>query len=359
MQLLLVYVAMAMAMTTGPAANVHQLKDDLPWSSKEDAMELVPMPKRTPASINPVLLSSACSGSSKELTCLFKQEDEGRPPSMVPSREFINSIMKGGSSSDEDDVEEGIDQQPVLPAAAPPLLKGVTMAGDTALHAVASHGDDEEFFKCADIIYERAKHLLFAKNNKGDTPLHCAVRAGKSRMVSHLIALATSEDDHRKHKLLRDVNGLQETALHDAVRIGDEKMVEKLMELDPELANYPKDQGVSPLYLAILLYKHRIAQTLHRQSNGNLSYSGPNGQNALHIAILRPPGTYEMHLLYVIHIYVLAYQFPMHSLVGAYMSSGLINYCGSLLILFLLWFRNYMIAHKISIYYLGSLCMAV
>lgn len=109
---------------------------------------------------------------------------------------------------------------------------------------------------------------------------------------SLISGLATSEDDdqetdHRKHKLLREVNGLQETALHDAVRVRDEKMVEKLMELDPELSNYPKDQGVSPLYLSILLHEDRIAQTLHRQSNGNLSYSGLNGQNALHIAIHR------------------------------------------------------------------------
>lgn len=105
---------------------------------------------------------------------------------MIPSREFIVSILKG-SSSNEDTVEEGI-EQPVLPAAAPPpLLEGVTIVGDTALHVVASHGDDdEEFFKCADIIYRRAKDLLFARNNKGDMLLHCAVRAGKSRMVSHL-----------------------------------------------------------------------------------------------------------------------------------------------------------------------------
>ncbi|KQJ92668.1 protein ACCELERATED CELL DEATH 6 isoform X1 [Brachypodium distachyon] len=219
---------------------------------------------------------------------------------MIPSRKFIDSIVKEGSSSNEDIVEEeGIDQH-VLPAAAP-LLEGVTIAGDTALHVVASHGDDEQFFKCADIIYNRAKHLLFAKNNKGDTPLHCAVRAGKSRMVSHLIGLATSEDDgqdtdHRKHKLLREVNGLQETALHDAVHIGDEKMVKKLMELDPELANYPKDHGVSPLYLAIFLCMYRITETLHRQSNGNLSYSGPNGQNVLHIAVLRLTGMTKLVL---------------------------------------------------------------
>ncbi|KAM0893249.1 hypothetical protein ACQ4PT_025233 [Festuca glaucescens] len=244
-------------------------------------------PEPTPAIINPMLLSSACSGSWKGLSFLLRREDAGRPPIMMPTREFMDSLVAGSNTND--DVEEGIDQH-ALPVAAP-LLEGVTTVGDTALHVLASHGDGTEFLQCANTIYGRAKHLLFALNNKGDTPLHCAARARKSRMVSHLIHLATSEDgedtDHRKHELLRKENKRQETALHDAVRIGDEGMVKKLMQADPELANYPKDQGISPLYLAILLHAYSIAGTLHSKSNGNLSYSGPNGQNALHIAILR------------------------------------------------------------------------
>jgi hypothetical protein len=64
-----------------------------------------------------------------------------------------------------------------------------------------------------------------------------------------------------------------------------------LMEADPELASFPQD-GTSPLYLAILLENKIIAKTLYEKSKGILSYSGPNGQNALHAAVLRGEGRY-------------------------------------------------------------------
>jgi hypothetical protein len=78
--------------------------------------------------------------------------------------------------------------------------------------------------------------------------------------------------------------------LHDAVRIGNNNIVKTLLEADPMLANYP-EEGTSPLYLAISLENNEIARTLHDMSNGNLSYLGPNGQNALHIASFRGRGT--------------------------------------------------------------------
>ncbi|KAM3399674.1 hypothetical protein ACQJBY_004848 [Aegilops geniculata] len=199
-----------------------------------------------------------------------------------------------------DDIQEGIDQpaliedvivQHDLPGAW--LLKGVTAEGDTALHVVASHGDSTEFYKCARIINERDQGLLFAMNRKGDTPMHCAARAGKSQVLSCLIVLAGSCD--RLQELLRKENGLKETALHDAVRIGRKDIVGSLMEADPELANYPKE-GNSPLYLAILVRRGAIAGTLYDMSNGNLSYSGPNGQNALHAATLKGRGLTELVL---------------------------------------------------------------
>ena len=70
------------------------------------------------------------------------------------------------------------------------------------------------------------------------------------------------------------------------------------MKEDPELASLPK-AGTSPLYLAILLENRIIAKTLYKLSRGksgsndeNLSYSGPDGQNALHAAVLRGKGTH-------------------------------------------------------------------
>ncbi|KAI5021180.1 hypothetical protein ZWY2020_055025 [Hordeum vulgare] len=243
----------------------------------------------TPPSINPLLLVSACFGSLGAMSLLFSREDSNVAPMVMPTQAFLDLLNTSNTRTKSrmtvkqasQDIEDGIDQ-PALPDAAQ-LVKGVTIDGDTALHVVASHGDNTEFLMCASIINERDQDLLLAVNKKGDTPLHCAARAGKSKMVSCLVELAGNRN--MLHQLLRKGNVLKETALHEAVRIGENDMVELLLAADPELANYPKE-GASPLYVAILLGKYVIARTLHDKSKGNISYSGPNGQNALHVAIL-------------------------------------------------------------------------
>jgi ankyrin repeat protein len=208
-------------------------------------------------------------------------------------------------------------------SAALSLLKAVTMEGDSALHLLAgngANGDGENVQSCARFIHVQDKDLLYEKNNRGDTPLHCAVRAGKSQLVSCLTDLA--KEDGKVQDLLRMLNNNDETALHEAVRRGDKVVVEELMRADPELASFPTN-GVSPLYLAIQLIddttilqkedkadkslrkeknndlsrkneEKSMAQTLHDESkDGFLSYLGSNGQNALHAAGLRGPGTHE------------------------------------------------------------------
>ncbi|KAG0543266.1 hypothetical protein BDA96_02G175300 [Sorghum bicolor] len=181
------------------------------------------------------------------------------------------------------DVEQGI-----VDAVPRRHLKGVTMEGDTALHLVAANGDDSSFQKCAVVIHGKDKDLLCRQNNKGDTPLHCAARtAGRSEMVSHLIVLATV--DNIVEQLLRQENNSNETVLHMAVRTGDHQLVKHLLAKDPKLACFP-EKGTSPLYLAILLDQGSIAKMLYDESENNvLSYAGPNGQNALHAAVLRGP----------------------------------------------------------------------
>lgn len=200
------------------------------------------------------------------------------------------------------------------------LLESVTTEGDTALHLVATNGsggDCEEFERCAEFLQDKSllykkdnggdTILLYKKNNKGDTPLHCAVRAGRSQLVSSLIGLA--KVDGKVQSLLRMENNKNDTVLHEAVRMGDKKMVKYLLRADPELASFPTN-GISPLYLAIQLIDDRailrkedkqesddhlkkneersMAQTLHDEGkDGFLSYLGPNGQNALHAAVVR------------------------------------------------------------------------
>ncbi|KAG2570308.1 hypothetical protein PVAP13_7KG105245 [Panicum virgatum] len=158
---------------------------------------------------------------------------------------------------------------------------------DLVLHAVASGGDSEDLLTTSTVIFGKAKHLLGARNARGDTPLHCAARAGNIRMVSHLIELARCEDDgtSRLQVALRKENKQGETVLHDAIRCANKEMVCLLMLADAELARFPRN-GVSPLYLAILLGHDDIAEHLYEKDN-HLSCSGPDGQNALHVAVLR------------------------------------------------------------------------
>nr|CAB3466048.1 unnamed protein product [Digitaria exilis] len=272
--------------------DVNKLKDLL---NKEDAMAMVvvtttskkPSEKddQTPAGrINPLLLASAHHGSWKALHFLLEREDAGRPPMATPTQEFL-ALLRVGKGAIEvplpatGDVEDQrVKDHPQLDEALPAsgrILKGVTPDGDTALHAVAMNGNGEDFLKyadTADIICGRDMELLFAKNHRGDTPLHCAARAGAHKMVSHLIALAGREGGaDRKLELLRMANERRETALHDAVRVEDgamlkdrasleavltdedskqapeeKSMVKLLMDADPGLANYPAN-GISPL----------------------------------------------------------------------------------------------------------------
>ncbi|XP_044323827.1 uncharacterized protein [Triticum aestivum] len=295
---------LAMALSTGvaPPSSSNALAVAL-WDSQQLEMMLsgsndLPAAagrERKRAPINPLLLAAASFGSWTALNYLFSKEDQKAAPMIQPTQVFLDLLMGYPARCSttgrltvpqaSQDVENMVDQ-PASPMAAL-LLNGVTAKGDTALHAVASNGDSKNFLRCATIIYKRDQDLLFAVNKKGETPLHFAARAGKSQMISCLVDLA--ESCKRSHELLRKENVFQETALHDAVRIGNEDIVERLLKADPDLANYPKE-GISSLYLAISLERYTIAQTLHDKSNGNLSYIGPDGQNALHAAIFRASG---------------------------------------------------------------------
>uniref|UniRef100_A0ACD5WFJ8 Uncharacterized protein n=1 Tax=Avena sativa TaxID=4498 RepID=A0ACD5WFJ8_AVESA len=258
-----------------------------------------PLPAVT---MNPLLLSSACSGSWQDLEFLLNGGSRQVHPSVRYNQEFLDlltaynsdscCINKGATTQKaSDDVESSLNQLPSVSDAS--LLEGVTVEGSTTIHMVAKNGDSDGFLRSADIIHSKAKHLLFVRNRNGDTPLHCASRAGMSRMVRHLIGLARDEDDtsvNTVKELLEMENKLQETALHQAVRVGNNDIVKLLMEENSELASLPK-LGTSPLYLAILLQEDIIVETLYNASHMKLSYSGQNGQNALHAAVLRGTGT--------------------------------------------------------------------
>uniref|UniRef100_A0A0E0LZS6 Uncharacterized protein n=1 Tax=Oryza punctata TaxID=4537 RepID=A0A0E0LZS6_ORYPU len=250
------------------------------------------------AAINPLLLASACTGSLKGLDLLLNSKvaagDQRVLPFALESQRFCDLISAYTSS------DTCLETQRIPPHDDPEallagmLLEGVTVDGDTVLHALATYGENDDFQKCAQTVCSKARQLLFKQNKNGDTPLHCAARSGKSQMLSCLIGLArggggdgssssNGGSTDRVKGLLGTENELKETALHEAVRIGDNDMVVLLLKGYPELASFPKD-GTSNTFENI------IVETLYSKSNEKLPYSGQKGQNALHAAVLRGTG---------------------------------------------------------------------
>ncbi|CAL4996827.1 unnamed protein product [Urochloa decumbens] len=171
------------------------------------------------------------------------------------------------------------------------LLNGVTFDSeeDSALHVVAAAGDTEQYVKCAEMIYGEATHLLDATNKNGDTPLHRAATAGNLNMVSRLMALAENKHGGRSMKsLLSKTNKAGEAVLHCAIRGGNIDVINKLLSKDPELGRVP-NEDTSPLFLAISLRRLDIAAELFQLCSA-LSYSGPGGQNIVHIAVFQDKG---------------------------------------------------------------------
>ncbi|KAJ1267250.1 hypothetical protein BS78_07G042300 [Paspalum vaginatum] len=167
--------------------------------------------------------------------------------------------------------------------------EAVTSGRDSILHVVASGGDSAQFLESASVVHSKARHLLDAGNGEGDTPLHCAARAGRIGMLSMLIHLARAGGggggDEAVKAVLRRQNKQGETVLHEALRRADKEMVERLMSVDPQLARLPEVDGTSPLFLAVSLGHYDIAEQLHQKDEG-LSCCGPDGQNVLHAAVL-------------------------------------------------------------------------
>uniref|UniRef100_M8BDC4 Uncharacterized protein n=1 Tax=Aegilops tauschii TaxID=37682 RepID=M8BDC4_AEGTA len=237
-----------------------------------------------------LLAAAACSGTFNKLESLLDGQ------AAAPSNGTVGNLAVQSASPPGD--EEAFLRES--------LVYAVTAGGDTLLHVVAATTSyHEDFLKKAGFIYGKAPDLLFMQNSRGDTPLHCAARMANIQMVSLLIDLARGEDGstNRVKALLRTENKINETALHAAAKscfIGQYKVVKLLMEEDSQLASFPKD-GTSPLYLAILLQRKSITKTLYELSDGVLSYSGPNGQNALHAAVLRgKEGVHDIVTMYVL-----------------------------------------------------------
>jgi ankyrin repeat protein len=221
---------------------------------------------------------AASSGDWEQLLEEVLGKEEGAAVASLLARDIVIDIAGGGEQGHSDGSQV------------------LTERAGSALHVVAAAGDSEPYLQSARVICRRARRLLAAPDGDGDTPLHCATRAGNKGMVARLIELAAEGDEEhggggreKVRDLLRMQNARGETALHEAVRFGDRDMVQLLVNKDKELARVVAKDGTSPLYLACSLSHHRIAAKLH-DADDELSYSGPNRQNALHAAALQDKG---------------------------------------------------------------------
>lgn len=226
----------------------------------------------------PSLLMAASSGDWEQLLEEVLGKEEGAAVASLLARDIVIDIAGGGEQGHSDGSQV------------------LTEWAGSALHVVAAAGDSEPYLQSARVICRRARRLLAAPDGDGDTPLHCATRAGNKGMVARLIELAAEGDEEHSgggrekvRDLLRMQNARGETALHEAVRFGDRDMVQLLVNKDKELVRVVAKDGTSPLYLACSLSHHRIAAKLH-DADDELSYSGPNRQNALHAAALQDKG---------------------------------------------------------------------
>ncbi|KAF3341801.1 ankyrin repeat-containing protein [Carex littledalei] len=175
----------------------------------------------------------------------------------------------------------------------PDFLLGVTYTGNSLLHLAAS----SNFLDLAAKIWRRETSLLVTPNKVLETPLHCAAKNGNREMASFFIGFAyqMGEEDIME-EVLRARNKDGETALHEAARHNHAAVAELLITADPRLASVTDEQGISPFYLASSLgyldVVHEMVQGFIRIEENRIEvskayYAGPDGQTALHAAVLR------------------------------------------------------------------------
>ncbi|XP_040384464.1 ankyrin repeat-containing protein At5g02620-like [Oryza brachyantha] len=192
--------------------------------------------------------------------------------------------LLGGSSGDG--LEAGTSRPSPAAQATACNIHEVTAEQGTLLHVAAAQGH-------CDLITELCRHdrdLLSSVTSSGDTPLHCAAKAGHAAAVRAIIAqLAAREsvEEDRLGEILRGKNAAGDTALHLAARHGHGAAVSALMAAAPEAASDVNGSGVSPLYLAVM--SRSVAAVTAVLSCRDASAAGPDCQNALHAAVLQSP----------------------------------------------------------------------
>ncbi|XP_060974335.1 ankyrin repeat-containing protein At5g02620-like [Cannabis sativa] len=139
---------------------------------------------------------------------------------------------------------------------------------------------------------------LIETENKdnGDTPLHVAVMLGNFKVVELILDHINNIEIIRR--LLQKPNKKNNTVLHEAVKNGNLDIVKLLLEKDSSLVNSNNEDGESPLFLAVDRELYEIASHILSKieyvggilSEEKGSWSGRNGLNVMHAAVIRNKG---------------------------------------------------------------------
>ncbi|OAY68507.1 Protein ACCELERATED CELL DEATH 6 [Ananas comosus] len=200
-----------------------------------------------------------------------------------PQRERMNYVLLEALRNGAEEAVRAFFPQDNADEAGGRRWRGVTVGGNSALHIAA----DFRHLELASLICARDSSLLVVRNAALETPVHCAARAGADRIVT----LFTWEACRCEEAVLRATDREGKTALHAAAQEGHVKVAEVLMSADPGLAAIDDNNGVSPLYAAVLSGSPKLVQVLigsHADGGDRpeASYAGPNGQTALHAAAM-------------------------------------------------------------------------
>ncbi|GAB2234674.1 hypothetical protein Drorol1_Dr00003936 [Drosera rotundifolia] len=174
----------------------------------------------------------------------------------------------------------------------------VSPLGNMLLHIAASHGNEETVRWIAD----EYPSMILQQNNRGDTALHLAARAGHMSVVEALDRMrkdwvdpqaseewieelrAIPEDE----KLLKIRNGKGNTALHETLIHGHGMVASLLIREDPEVCYNSNSEGKSPLYLAAEAGNGQCLEEMLNRSNGIQNrHERLMGKSLLHAAIMR------------------------------------------------------------------------
>ena len=130
--------------------------------------------------------------------------------------------------------------------------------------------------------------LLWHENASGEIPLHLAAKFGHVEAVEEFLRRAHLVSAEEVRKMLLKSNDRKDTALHEAARAGHAQIVQLLVEADPSCPYEANELNETPLYLAAESRSSDcVAELLDTCDSSALAYDhkGPCGRTALHVLI--------------------------------------------------------------------------